>query len=232
MPRQARLIVPGIPHHIVQRGCNGRTVFHSDRDYQYYVDNLIEWKLALGVKVYSYCLMEDQVHIVVGAPEDSGAIPQLMKRLAGRQARYVNAAVNRSGSLWESRYRISPLDAAEYLHHCCRYVELYPLKAGLVDRAEDYLWSSCAVRTGEQCNWLDESPVPAERVISTGFDSKAYSRFLHDPSYADKEKVIRLATQRNKLIGGERFIDEVERRTGRRVEMRGQGRPRKAASQA
>ena len=85
MPRKARMIVPGMPHHIVQRGHNRSVVFVEDRDYEYCLENLEEWKIALGLKVYSYCLMTNHVH-------------QLMKRLAGRQTRFVNKMERRMGS--------------------------------------------------------------------------------------------------------------------------------------
>ena len=144
MPRQARVIVPGLPHHIVQRGHNKQPVFIEDRDFQYYLDNLQEWKHTLGLEVFSYCLMTNHVHLVVKATDELTAIPQLMKRLAGRQTRFVNKLEQRTGSLWEGRYKISPIDTDHYLLSCCRYVELNPVKAGMVDAAEHYPWSSYA----------------------------------------------------------------------------------------
>jgi putative transposase len=90
MPRKARVIVPGMPHHIVQRGHNRNVVFVEDRDYEYYLENLAEWKTVLGLRVYSYCLMTNHVHLIVGANDRLGDIGQLMKRLAGRQTRFVN----------------------------------------------------------------------------------------------------------------------------------------------
>lgn len=138
MPRQARVIVPGMPHHIVQRGRNRNAVFVEPRDYQYYLDNLAEWKFELGLKVFSYCLMTNHVHLVVEAGDDGGGISNLMKRLAGRQTRFVNKMEGRPGSLWESHYKISPVDTDAYLLQCCRYVKLNPVKAGMVGRPVDW----------------------------------------------------------------------------------------------
>ena len=115
MPRRARVIVPGMPHHIVQRGHNREVVFVEGRDYEYYLENLAEWKLALGLQVYSYCLMTNHVHLIIGANERLGDIGELMKRLAGRQTRFVNKMERRTGSLWESRYKVSPIDTGAYL---------------------------------------------------------------------------------------------------------------------
>ncbi|AKH68393.1 transposase [Spongiibacter sp. IMCC21906] len=146
MPRRARVIVPGLPQHIVQRGHNRQVVFVEDRDFEYYLEALSEWKDILGIEVFSYCLMTNHVHLVVGAPEELAAIPQLMKRLAGRQTRYVNKIERRSGSLWDGRYKVSPIDTDAYLLWCCRYVERNPVKAGMVKKAEDYAWSSARAR--------------------------------------------------------------------------------------
>ena len=159
MPRHARVIVPGLPHHIVQRGHNRQAVFVETRDYEYYLSNLREWKIALGLEVYSYCLMTNHVHLVVHATDELSAIPQLMKRLAGRQTRFVNSVEGRGGSLWEGRYKISPVDTDAYLLSCCRYVELNPVKAQMVASPELFPWSSYPARAGLVTHdWLDEPP--------------------------------------------------------------------------
>lgn len=227
MPRQARVIVPGLPHHIVQRGHNRQPVFVEDRDYEYYLSNLKEWKATLGLAVYSYCLMTNHVHLVVGANDELTSIPQLMKRLAGRQTRFVNAMERRSGSLWEGRYKVSPIDTDSYLLSCCRYVELNPVKARMVESPEDYSWSSYAMRVGLAGNdWLDEPPTWDGMGPSEEERIMRYRDFVSDPSTTRADSLIRAAIDRNKLTGGGRFIDEVERRIGIRVELRGPGRPR------
>jgi len=113
MPRQARLVLPNCPHHVIQRGHNRQVVFAGDEDYLFYLHTLHEWKTELGCKVYAYCLMTNHVHLVLdpgGAPENLGL---LMKRVAGRQTRFVNKTEKRSGSLWEGRYKSSSINAGE-----------------------------------------------------------------------------------------------------------------------
>lgn len=130
-------------------------MFVERRDFEYYLENLQEWKQVYELEVFSYCLMTNHVHPVVQANDNLTAIPQLMKRLAGRQTRFVNALEKRSGSLWEGRYKISPVDTDAYLLACCRYVELNPVKAGMVDKPERYEGSSYPARLGmAPCNWL------------------------------------------------------------------------------
>lgn len=229
MPRQARVIVPGLPHHIVQRGHNRQPVFIEEQDFSYYLSNLKEWKQTLGLKVYSYCLMTNHVHLVVEASDELAAIPQLMKRLAARQTRYVNALERRSVSLWEGRYMISPIDTDEYLLSCCRYVELNPVKAGMVSRVEDYVWSSYAARIGRaHSEWLDEPPTFESLAPEHRSRVRAYEQFVSNAVMTKQDELVRAAVESNRLTGGNRFVDEVERRTGIRVEMRRPGRPKKS----
>ena len=159
MPRTARIVVMGYPHHIIQRGHNRQVVFASDEDYQYYLDNLCEWKEKLGCKVYAYCLMTNHVHLIVDPGEDGGNLARLMKRVAGRQTRYLNRLEKRTGSLWEGRFKSSTISADEYLLACSRYVELNPVRAGIVADPGDYRWSSYGSKTGNKKEaWLDFDP--------------------------------------------------------------------------
>lgn len=150
MPRKARVIVTNLPHHIVQRGHNRNAVFVEHHDYQYYLESLREWKTALGIKVYAWCLMTNHVHLILDPGEDRHAIGLLMKRMAGRQTRYVNREEGRSGTLWEGRYKASAIQTDRYLLQCCRYIELNPVKAALVSRAEMYAWSSYRARVASK----------------------------------------------------------------------------------
>ena len=114
MPRIGRTILQYYPHHIVQRGHNRQVVFAEPGDYERYLETLVQFKEIYGVKVYAYCLMTNHVHLLV-APEEIAGLGQLMKRLAGRQTRYHNRLEGRTGTLWESRYKSSPVDTDDYL---------------------------------------------------------------------------------------------------------------------
>ncbi len=158
MPRKARVIVPHMPHHIVQRGHNRGVVFVEDADYQYYLDNLLEFKREFDLKLFSYCLMTNHVYLIVQPQDDPSAVGKLMKRLAGRQTRFVNKFENRTGSLWEGRYKTSVIDTDAYLLQCCRYVELNPVKAGMTSGPEDYKWSSYRELVGlDRAKYVDRS---------------------------------------------------------------------------
>ena len=131
MPRMGRVVVPNMPNHVVQRGHNRNVVFVSSEDYLYYLETLSTWKVTLGVKVYAWCLMTNHVHLILDPGDDIKSIGLLMKRLAGRQTRYVNSREGRTGSLWDGRYKLSIVDTDEYLLQCCRYIDLNPVKAGI-----------------------------------------------------------------------------------------------------
>ncbi len=228
MPRYARLVLPNCPHHIIQRGHNRQVVFVSDDDYQYYLDNLREWKTELGCKVYAYCLMTNHVHLVIDPGSDSASLSQLMKRVAGKQTRLVNKMEKRTGSLWEGRYKSSPINANEYLLACCRYVELNPLRAGLVEDPVLYRWSSCQVKVGiKEQTWLDFDPFYLSLGETSDQRAKKYRTWLQKTIPEYEWKLIREATQRGQLTANMNFTREISKKVGRRLELRGPGRPKK-----
>ena len=107
MPRQARVVISNTPHHIVQRGHNRQVVFASENDFYHYKENLIHFKKEFSCKVYAYCFMSNHVHLVINPSDEPENISQIMKRVAGRQTRYVNRLKMRTGSLWEGRFKSS-----------------------------------------------------------------------------------------------------------------------------
>ena len=228
MGRSPRLFVPGLAHHIVQRGHNRNAVFVEDADYSFYLDNLIEWKTHYDVGVYAYCLMTNHVHLILVPRNEGDSISRLMRRLSARQGRRVNRLEERIGTLWSGRFKSSVIDTDNYLLACLRYVELNPVRAGIVNQPEDYRWSSYAQRVGI-CNntWIDKDPVTELLGNTTAARRKSYTRFIREIVPGEETRLIRKAAARNQLTGSHRFVDEIERRTGVRVEYRGRGRPRK-----
>ena len=202
-------------------------VFTSDGDYTFYLDNLKEWKEAFGCKIYAYCLMTNHVHLIVdpGAHPDNLAL--LMKRIAGRQTRYINKSKKRSGTLWEGRYKSSPISTDEYLLCCCRYVELNPVRAGIVAAPEAYRWSSFAAKAGMLSqDWLDFDQQYLGLATTPQKRRKTYRDFVL-ATIADAEiEQIRSAIQRGQLTGTEKFVEEIEIKLGKRIESRGPGRPK------
>ncbi len=141
MPRTPRIVLPGVPLHVVQRGNDRVRIFHSDSDYLRFREDLRASLQASGVALHAYVLMPNHVHLLL-TPPNAGAPARLMRGLGARYVRYVNATYGRTGTLWEGRFRSTMVDSDRYLLACVRYIELNPVRAGLVNVADDYRWSS------------------------------------------------------------------------------------------
>jgi putative transposase len=228
MPRSARIILPHTPHHIVQRGHNRQTVFVSDDDYNYYRENLVEFKREFNCRIYSYCLMTNHVHLIVDPGNKPESLSMLMKRVAGRQTRYVNKLEKRTGSLWEGRFKSSIVSSKEYLPACNRYIELNPMRAGMVGDPAEYQWSSYATKViGTRDPVVDFYPSYLSLGDSRQERQKAYAEYVLGTVPDDEIKLIREALQRGQLTGSERFRAETEKKLGIRLSNKKPGRPRK-----
>jgi len=226
MPRKARILVPRCPHHIVQRGHNRKAVFVEDRDYQYYLDNIKEFKAELGIKLYAWCLMTNHVHLILEPADEVENLSQLMKRLAGRQSAFVNKLESRTGSLWEGRFKASPIQRDEYLLQCVRYIEMNPVRANMVPSLDAYKWSSYHERMGNTQSGMLDLDACFLGLASTAVKRKERYRKYIEAEVSEAElQMLRESVQRNQLTGNNRFVDEIETRTGLRVEKRGRGRP-------
>lgn len=226
MPRKARILVPHYPHHIVQRGHNRKAVFVADEDYQFYLENLKEWKTKLGIKIYAWCLMTNHIHLIVEPGANVKTVSALMKRLAGRQTALVNKQERRTGSLWEGRFKASPIQRDNYLLACCRYIEMNPVRANMVTGPRQYRWSSYRERIGLVAPvMLEYDPCYLNLAKDNTVRIERYKAYLQEGA-SDKElKLLATAWARNQLTGNDRFVDEIEERIGLRVVNRGRGKP-------
>ena len=177
MPRSGRIVLPGYPHHIVQRGHNSQPVFTTPNDFHYYLDSINRWKEEYGVRLYGYCLMTNHVHLIL-QPEDTLGLGDLMKRVAGRQTRRFNRLHERRGTLWEGRFKSSPIDTDAYLLCVVRYIHRNALDVRGVEAVDRYRWSSLRA-------YLGLRPTPAfldTSVVLEYFDGDvaAFARFTHN----------------------------------------------------
>ncbi len=231
MPRMGRVVLPNYPHHVVQRGHNRQVVFASEADFIHYLNDLRELKIMFDVRVYAYCLMTNHVHLLLSPGEAIAGMGQLMKALAARATRYRNKLEGRSGTLWESRYKSSPVQTDQYLQACNRYIELNPVRACMVKSPDNYLWSSYRQRVGiDADDWIDYDPCYLGLAVTETERRLQYNRFIFDGIPDNELCLIRQALQRGQLTGNDKFIEEVENIMGRRVEFRAQGRPGKGGS--
>lgn len=228
MPRHARILLSGAIYHIVQRGHNRKTIFRRERDRRYYLANIRELKRTFQCKIYAFCLMSNHVHLVAEPGPDPKSLSLFMKHLAGRQTRYVNRSYQRTGTLWEGRFHSSPIDGERYLLSCCRYVELNPVRAGMVASPQAYPWSSYLRRAlGGGPSWLDVDPW-YQGLGATDLERQdAYRRFMLESITEEEWDVFRLAAQQNKAAGGEPFIKDVQQVVGWDILPHPRGRPLK-----
>ncbi|WP_305909968.1 transposase [Methylomarinum sp. Ch1-1] len=198
MPRLGRIVLANYPHHVVQRGHNRQVVFAEEADFLYYLDTLKEFKDFYDVKVYGFCLMTNHVHLILQPGEEVAGLGQLMKRLAGRQTRFVNRQESRSGTLWEGRYRSSPIETETYLLACCRYVELNPVRAGMADDPAAYPWSSFQRHAGRnrEFDWLDIDPCYNALGNTEAERTSRYTEFVYGAIPEGEWALIHEAVQR------------------------------------
>jgi len=228
MPRKSRIAFANCPHHIVQRGHCRNDVFFSDYDRADYLGTLVECRESLRLKIYAYCLMNNHVHLVVDPGAKPSTISKLMKRLAGRHARRLNLRNSWSGSIWESRFKCSPIDSDRYLLTCGRYVDLNPVRAGIVSVPEAYVWSSYRARAGFiDCDWLDSDPAIEALARTASRQRERYRSLVQETIDENDLALIRDALRRNQLTGTADFVAKVNRDVGVLIPTRPRGRPRK-----
>jgi putative transposase len=232
MSRRARLSLPGIPWHIVQRSSARAVCFYAEDDYRFYLDLLARFSEAFGCSVHAYVLMTNHVHLLL-TPSRQDSAASMMKHLGQRYAQYVNRTYRRCGTLWEGRFRSCLMQTEDYVLACYRYIELNPVRAGLVRHARAYRWSSYRANAEGQARsplephaeYLRLGPGDAERQL-------AYRALAVTPLEASLLGEIRAATHGNYALGGERFQGEIEAALGRRARRGQAGRPRGQASEA
>lgn len=228
MPRRARLALDGVSTHLVQRGIDRGACFFRDEDRLHYLALLAELAPALGCAVHAYVLMTNHVHLLV-TPSRADALSRLMRHLNQRYVQAVNRAYLRSGTLWEGRFRSCLVDSEAYVLACQRYIELNPVRAGIVRDARDYPWSSHRMNVSTLPSKL---LTPHELFFALAADAPgraaAYrSLFIEDmPETVIAD--IRRATAGSYALGSPRFQEQIGAMLGRRVAPGIPGRPRKA----
>lgn len=227
MPRHARLRIAGMPLHIVQRGNNRSACFSCDADRTVYLALLEELGRSYECSVHAYVLMTNHVHLLV-TPQRADGASLMMKHLGQRYVQFVNRKWKRTGSLWEGRFHSSIIDCQSYFFTCHRYIELNPVRAGLVQEPREYAWSSYPTNAlGDPSDLI----VPHGLYVGLGPDRisrcQAY-RALFDVVVGDDDvRAIRDATNGGFALGTKAFVDKLGRTLGRRVTRGTPGRPKK-----
>jgi putative transposase len=227
MPRRPRIILPGAPLHLIQRGKNCQACFFTDEDYHAYLGWLKEYAQASDCAIHAYVLMTNHVHLLL-TPETTDAPEKLMKRLGQRYVQYVNRTYRRSGTLWEGRFRSCLTQEEDYVLACYRYIELNPVRANMVNHPAEYPWSSYRANAqDESSTLLTVHPLYMALDNDNAARRVAYResfRYQLDPGMVDE---IRAATNGNYVLGSSQFQVQIAATWGRRVTRGQSGRPRK-----
>jgi len=172
LPRQARQAAADIPWHIIQRGHDRHACFFADGDYQFYLHHLKEQASQHGCSVHAYVLMTNHVHMLV-TPDTREGVSLMIKNLSQRYVQYINRAYERSGTLWEGRFRSCLTLSDSYALACYRYIELNPVRANMVELPIDYRWSSYSANAEGRANSL---VTPHSVYLALGTDNLARRR--------------------------------------------------------
>jgi len=228
MARMPRIVVPGQALHIIQRGNNRQPVFFRDDDCRFYLETLQQAAESHGCAVHAYVLMTNHVHLLLTPEQDDG--PSLMMQAVGRgYVRYVNGRYHRTGTLWEGRFKSALIDSERYLLTCSRYIELNPVRAGLVKHPGEYRWSSyCCNALGRQERIISPHPLYKQLGADAGMQQSAYrGLFAGHIDEADLHS-IRKGTEAGGGIGNDRFRKEIQVTIERRVMLFPPGGDRKS----
>jgi putative transposase len=226
--RLPRLNLPGIPQHVVQRGNNRQASFYAEQDYTVYLDKLKGYGKKYNVAVHAYVLMTNHVHLLV-SPETEKGVSQLMQSLGRYYVGYINKTYQRSGTLWEGRYKSTLVDSDNYFLLVSRYIELNPVRAGMVNHPAQYPWSSYRGNALETNIELLSAHHCYQALGSNDLERKNAYRalFEHDIDELTLAE-IRDATHKAWVLGNNRFKQQIEVQAGRRASPLPNGGDRKS----
>jgi putative transposase len=228
MARLPRLNLPGIPQHVVQRGNNRQVSFFAEQDYTIYLDKLKEYGKKYKVAVHAYVLMTNHVHLLL-TPETEKGVSQLMQALGRYYVMYVNKTYQRSGTLWEGRYKSTLVDSENYFLLVSRYIELNPVRAGMVNHPAEYPWSSYRGNALDFDIGLLTTHNCYEALGVNDDERQNAYRALFDYYIEDLAlQEIRDATNKAWVLGENRFKQQIELQAGRRASPLRKGGDRKS----
>jgi len=228
MSRQPRFILPGQPQHVIQRGNNRDVIFASDDDYRFYLEKLEAACVRFKCELHAYVLMTNHVHLLI-TPQTKDGITKVMQSVGRYYVQYFNYQYKRTGTLWEGRYKATLLDSDTYLLTCSRYIELNPVRAGMVDTPEDYPWSSFGCNALGRANSLIR---PHELYLGLGSNAKdrceVYKGLFSSHLESGELSLIRDATNKSWVLGSSKFKERVQALTARQTQPKGRGGDRKS----
>jgi len=229
MARLPRYVLPGQPQHIIQRGNNRQTIFAADADYQFFRDSLVEAAGRFGLAIHAYVWMTNHIHLLA-TPAYEDSISKTFQSAGRKYVQYFNFTHKRSGTLWEGRYRATVVDTQNYLLRLMRYIELNPVRAGMVGHPRDHIWSSHRhYAYGESdlnASWLIAHDEYLKLDKTDGERRAAYRQLFRADIPEEELAAIRDCSHKGWALGSDKFRAEIHALTARRAAPAAKGRPR------
>ena len=228
MARFARQAIADIPYHVINRGNNHQTIFFRIADYQFFLDALESAKEKYLCKIYSFILMPNHIYLLLESVKEGGYLANFMKYISQRHGQYINKRYNRTGTLWEGRFKSCPISTDRYLLACSRYIEMNCVRAGIVKSPEEYEFSSYRAKIGlKELEWLDLDPMYLSLEDTPKERQKRYHQWTRESIPEGEWDTVRRTIQRNWALGNDKFTREIENILGRRFEIKKAGRKHK-----
>ena len=226
MPRKLRMFQANIPCHVISRGNNRNVCFFAHEDYLFYLECLSDACLKYSGEVHAYVLMTNHVHLLI-TPSTKDSIPQIMQSIGRRYVQYINNTYQRTGTLWEGRYKASLVDAEHYLLACYKYIELNPVRAKMVEHPADYPWSSYAVNSGIKTRQqLKMHDVYKYLGVDHNTRCNAYKELFSTALSPEIINKIQQASTFSMPLGNNKFKQQIEEALKRKIGEAKLGRPK------
>lgn len=229
MPRKPRFYLPGVPVHAVQRGNCRQAVFFCDEDYTAYLNWLQEGAERHGCAIHAWVLMTNHVHLLV-TPTTCESVSRMVQFVGRHYVTYINRRYRKSGTLWEGRHKGCLVQDERYLLACMRYIELNPVRAGMVAAPGEYRWSSYHDNAvGSEAGMVQ--PHSVYRALGKDAASRGafWKDFFSSPGDPDQLRNIRDSVQSGTPLGNDRFREQIAQTLGCRIGHTRQGRPSRSA---
>ena len=225
MARLPRLSFAGLPHHVIQRGHNGQSIFLRPADYQFMLDLLLEYSRQCNVVVHGYVLLPNHFRLLL-SPQTVNGLPQMLQAVGRRYVRYFNDAQGRTGTLWDGRYRCTVLQAELFLLPCMVSMDLSPMRMGLASVPAEYAWSSHGHYVGSRVDGLVSPHAQFWGLGNTPFAREvAYAELMQAGTSSTQESALIDATMKGWVLGDTEFVKTLQKDTPRRLSKGRAGRP-------
>lgn len=227
MARLPRLVVPNLPHHIIQSGNDRQPIFRDADDYAAFLRWLRDAARQFKVAIHAYVLMPNHLHLLA-SPSDGVGLSRMMQWVGRHYVPYFNARYQRIGTLWQGRYKAAVIDPDKYLMVCSRYIESNPVRAGLATTPADYPWSSFAHHVGSRSDPLITDHPIFWALGNTPFEREvAYQRLMDQRPGEDETTALTEAALKGWPLGSDKFKAILAKQASRRITPGKRGRPAK-----